>query len=85
MTELLKQPQFSPLDVASQVLLIFAGTNGYVDDVPVARVGQFEKKYLEYMNTVHRKLVGEIKKEGKISESLTSELKKATVDFKAKF
>lgn len=85
MMELLKQRQFVPLEVTKQVLLIFAGSYGLLDDVPVNRIGEFEEKYLDYMETVHRKLVGEIKKEGKLSDGLIESLKKAVIDFKKKF
>ncbi|MBI3576545.1 F0F1 ATP synthase subunit alpha [Candidatus Gottesmanbacteria bacterium] len=85
MMELLKQRQFVPLEVTKQVLLIFAGSYGLLDDVPVNRIGEFEEKYLDYMETVHRKLVTEIKKEGKLSDGLIESLKKAVTDFKKKF
>lgn len=85
MTELLKQRQFTPMDVTHQTLLIFAGTGGFLDDVPITRVEEFEEKFLDYMDSVHRKLVLEVKKEGKFSESALEELKKAVADFKKKF
>ncbi len=85
MTELLKQPQFRPLDVTAQVLLIFAGTNGFLDDVPLSRIGEFEEKFLDYMETVHRRLVTDVKKEGKLGDSTVESIKKAMADFKKKF
>lgn len=85
MTELLKQRQFAPLDVIRQALLIFAGTNGFLDDVPLTRVVEFEEKFIDYMESVHRSLVTEVKKEGKFNEKMTEELKKAVADFKKKF
>lgn len=85
MTELLKQRQFTPMDVTHQALLIFAGTGGFLDDIPITRVTEFEEKFLDYMDSIHRKLVTEVKKEGKFSEHALEELKKAVVDFKKKF
>ena len=85
MTELLKQHQFVPMEVTKQALIVFAGTNGYLDDIPLTRVAQFEEKFLEYMDSVHRKFVTEIRKEGKFSDKAIEELKKAVIDFKKKF
>ncbi len=85
MTEILKQKQFVPMPVTSQAILIFAGSYGFLDDVPVARMAEFEEKYLEYMDSVHRKLVAEIKKAGKFSDEIIADLKKAITDFKKKF
>jgi F-type H+-transporting ATPase subunit alpha len=85
MVELLKQKQFVPLPIPQQVMLIFAGTYGYLDDIPIPRIGEFGAKYLEYMETVHGKLLKEIKKEGKLSEGTIDKLKKAVEDFKKNF
>ena len=49
LTELLKQPQFSPLQVEEQVVVIFAGTKGYLDKIPTAAVGRFEAEFLRHM------------------------------------
>lgn len=83
--EILKQRQFVPMSVEKQVVLLFAGTYGFLDDIPLTRLAEFETKYLEYMETIHRKLIAEIKKEGKLSDELIEDLKQATVDFKKNF
>jgi len=85
MVELLKQKQFIPLPVSKQIVLIFAGTYGYLDDIPISRIAEFETKYLEYMETVHLKLVNQIKKEEKITDEIKDKLKKAIEDFKKNF
>lgn len=85
MTELLKQPQFVPMSVEKQVVIIFAITSGFLDDLPIQRISEFEKKYLEYMETVHSKLLLKIKKEKILSEDLITFLKEATGDFKKRF
>ncbi len=60
LVELLKQPLNSPMSVEEQVVSIFAGTKGYIDDVPVADVGRFEEELLEFMRTRHAGLLQEI-------------------------
>ncbi len=85
LTELLKQPQFEPMAVEEQVILLWAGNNGFLDEIPVDKVSEFETKYLDYMKTVQAKLLLEIKKTKKIEEETEKQLKKATEDFKKKF
>jgi F-type H+-transporting ATPase subunit alpha len=60
LTELLKQPQFSPLKVEEQVAVIFAGTRGYLDPIPVAAVGKFEQQLLRLLREEHGSLLGDI-------------------------
>ena len=64
LVELLKQPLNSPMSVEEQVVSIFAGTKGYIDDVPVADVGRFEEELLEFMRTRHAGLLQEIRTSG---------------------
>lgn len=85
MTELLKQRQYVPLSVEKQVVLIFAAGNGYLDDLEIKRISEFETKFLEYMETVHSKLMQKIKKEKMLSDETVSALKKAIDDFKKSF
>jgi F-type H+/Na+-transporting ATPase subunit alpha len=85
MTELLKQKQYVPMEITHQILLMFAATNGYLDDVPISKIEQFEEKFLQYMDTVHKKSVELLRKEGKVSDALSESLKKAVADFKKKF
>ena len=58
LTELLKQPQFSPLKVEEQVAVIFAGVNGYLDQLPVNKVGEFEQGFLALLRSDHKDLLG---------------------------
>jgi F-type H+-transporting ATPase subunit alpha len=60
LTELLKQPQFSPLKVEEQVAVIFAGTRGYLDPIPVAAVSKFEQQLLRLLREEHGALLGDI-------------------------
>lgn len=85
MVELLKQKQYAPLAVEKEIALIYAGTNGYLDDIEITRIGEFEAKFLEYMETIQRKLLSLVKKEKKLDDKLSEQLKKAIVDFKKSF
>jgi F-type H+-transporting ATPase subunit alpha len=60
LTELLKQPQFSPLKVEEQVVVIFSGTRGYLDPIPVAAVGKFEQQLLRLLREEHTDILGDI-------------------------
>ena len=68
LTELLKQPQYSPLKVSEQVLSIYAGTKGYLDKVPVADVNRFESKLLDHARAEHKKLLDKIDSTGVLDE-----------------
>lgn len=85
MVELLKQPQYRPLSVEKQVALIFAGTFGFLDDIPINKIGEFQERYLENLETYHLKLLQRIKKERSLSEETIQNLKKVIVDFKKNF
>ena len=61
LTELLKQPQFSPLGFEEQTAVIFAGTNGYLDSVPVTRVTEYEAELLSFLRSQHADLLGLIR------------------------
>src|SRR3954466_1582729 len=80
--EIFKQPQYSPIPVEIQVAVIWAVQNGYVDNVPVERVKEFQTKLTEFMSTRKADLLNTIAKEKVMSESLTAELKSATDQFK---
>ena len=64
LVELLKQPLNSPMPVEEQVLVIFAGTKGYLDDIPVADVKRFESELIEYMRGTHASMLADIKSSG---------------------
>jgi len=77
LTELLKQPQYSPLSVGEQVLSIFAGVRGYLDTIEPKHVSKFEKEYLQALKVEHPKLITEVNKTGK----LTEEQEKLLIEF----
>jgi F-type H+/Na+-transporting ATPase subunit alpha len=81
--EILKQPQYRPLPVEQQVLIIFAVTNGYLDEVEVGAVRAWEKGFLDFMAAQHAGIADEIKTKKALSEDLTARLRKAIDQFKA--
>jgi len=84
MVELLKQGQYQPMPVENQVISIFAGTNGYLDDVPVSKVRQFEEELLDFVKREQSKIQRDIVSKGKLDDELTAELKKMLAVFKSK-
>jgi F-type H+-transporting ATPase subunit alpha len=76
MVEILKQPQYRPLEVVDQVMIIFAANSGTLDDIPTARVPAFEQEFLQYM----RDLKGDIRSQIAEKKELTPELKTALTD-----
>jgi F-type H+-transporting ATPase subunit alpha len=81
-TELFKQPQYNPIPVEIQVAVIWAVQNGYVDDVPVERIKEFQDQLTEFLTTRKDDLVRKIGKEKQLSPPLTEELKAAAEQFK---
>ncbi|HWK81214.1 MAG TPA: F0F1 ATP synthase subunit alpha [Thermomicrobiales bacterium] len=83
MTEVLKQPQYNPLPVEQQVAILWAGSAGQLDDVPVDQIRTFEAGYLEYLTTSQAGLLERIKTEKALTDEIVADLTKATQDFKA--
>ncbi|KAI3654457.1 hypothetical protein MP228_001176 [Amoeboaphelidium protococcarum] len=75
LTELLKQKQYSPLPVEEQVVIIYAGVNGFLDKLPVNKVGEFEKAIIPFVKSQYPELIDGIKKDGKISDDMNKKLK----------
>ncbi|KKC33437.1 F0F1 ATP synthase subunit alpha [Devosia psychrophila] len=82
LTELLKQPQFSPLKMEEQVAVIFAGANGYLDSIPVNKVGDFEKSVLSALRGKYAALLATIASEKALSDDSRAQLKAALDDVK---
>ena len=80
--EIFKQPQYNPIPVEVQVLVIWTAQNGYLDQVPVARVKEFQNKLTEYFTTRKGELLARIGKEKAISDALKADLKAAADEFK---
>ncbi len=83
--EILKQKQFSPYTVEDQVLSIWAVSNGFLDDLPVERVQDFEAKYLDFMRSRYSQIGETIRDSGKMDDDLTEKLKAATEEFKSSY
>ncbi len=83
--EMLKQPQYAPMPVESQVVVIYAVTNGYLDDFPVKRVGAWERGFLDFMATNKGEFMVALRAEQVLNEALEGELKGALGDFNALF
>ena len=83
LTELLKQPQFSPLKTEEQVVVIYAGVNGYLDKIPVAKVGEFEQGLLRLVRDSHVDLLEGIRTKKELTDELGDQLK-SVVDGYAK-
>ena len=84
MTELLKQGQYQPMPVADQVISIYAGVNGFLDDVPVGKIRQFEEDLLRYVAQHHPQMRKDVATKGKIDDALGGELKQILTTFKQK-
>ncbi|AQZ51272.1 MULTISPECIES: F0F1 ATP synthase subunit alpha [Martelella] len=85
LTELLKQPQFSPLKTEEQVAVIFAGVNGYLDKLPVGKVRDFEKGLLSHMRGEAKDVLEAIRTEKALSDDLKAKLKSAIEAFAKNF
>jgi F-type H+-transporting ATPase subunit alpha len=75
LTELLKQPQYSPLSTAEQVCVIFAGVKGYLDKVPTKEVGKFEQALLSELRTSSKEIIEEITSKSVLSDTAEAKLK----------
>ncbi|KAG2182459.1 hypothetical protein INT43_007389 [Umbelopsis isabellina] len=75
LTELLKQPQYSPLSIESQVPIVFAGVNGYLDKLPVGKIVEWEKDFVQYVKANHNDVLEEIRSKGVLSKELENKLR----------
>ena len=85
LVELLKQPQYTPFPVERQVASIWAGTNGYLDDVPVSDVRRFEREFLDFVGRSHKGVYDSIVQTGKLGDDVVSGLETAIKAFKQQF
>jgi F-type H+-transporting ATPase subunit alpha len=85
MVEILKQGQYQPLPVEKQVAIIFAGTNGYLDDVPLEQCGKFEAELYRFVDNAHRGLWEEIRTKRVLDDALRASLKAVIEEFKTRF
>tara|TARA_Y100000589_G_scaffold74323_1_gene67661 strand:+ start:387 stop:1931 length:1545 start_codon:yes stop_codon:yes gene_type:complete len=85
LTEILKQPQYSPLKVEEQVVIIFAGVKGHLDEIEINNVTSFEKTLLEHLRSSGKKILETINKEQAINDNLEKEINTFIEDVKKKF
>lgn len=80
--EILKQPQYTPIKIEHQVMIIYAATNRYLADVPIEKIKSFEKDFYKYMDTHYPEVGKEIKSTGKLEPEIEEKLKAAIIEFK---
>jgi F-type H+/Na+-transporting ATPase subunit alpha len=85
LTEILKQNQYQPLTVIEQIVSIFAGTQGFADDLKVAEVSVFLKELLQFMDTAKKSMIQKLTDEKALSDALRAELLQALKEFKEKY
>ncbi len=85
LTEILKQPQYQPVDMEKQVLIIWAATNGFLDDVSIENVRRFETELLRFIENSHPGLLQNIREKKAINDETKADLKQALTDFKERF
>jgi F-type H+-transporting ATPase subunit alpha len=83
LVELLKQPQYKPMPVEQEVMVIFAGTKGHLDDVPLSRIAEFQDKFLQYMGTQGQAVQNELAEKRDLSDELAKKLDEALKAFKS--
>jgi F-type H+-transporting ATPase subunit alpha len=85
LVEVLKQPQYRPVPVEKQVAIIYAVTNGYLDDVKVPSIRQWERDFLEYLEASHAQVLKDIRTKKALDDDITNRLKAAIAAFKPLF
>ena len=85
LVELLKQPQYKPMAAEDQVVSLYCGTKGYLDDIPVEAVSRFESEILEYMNSQKSDIMDEIREKKDIDSELDKKIAAAIDEFKKTF
>src|SRR5882724_9304951 len=82
LTEILKQPQYKPMSVENQVLVIWAATNGYVDDIAIENVRQFEAELLQFVENSHPSLLQSIREKKTLTDEIKTDLQQVLTYFK---
>ena len=85
MVEILKQDQYEPMSVVDQILIIWAGSKGKLDDVPVDRVREYENAFLEFIAATHSEIVEQLGETGEVTEELEALLSPVCDDFSRSF
>jgi len=85
LVELLKQDQYRPLPFSKQILIIYAGTNGYLDDLNVEQIREFEAELYKYIDSMNAKLLDAIMQKKTIDDDLKADVEKTLKEFKQRF
>ena len=85
LTEVLKQPQYLPLPVEKQILILFAGANAFLDDIPVEECRKFESGLNQFIENGHPGILQRIREEKKLDDALRADLQAALKEFKERF
>jgi F-type H+/Na+-transporting ATPase subunit alpha len=85
LVEILKQDQYQPLPFGKQILIIFAGTNGYLDDLEVEQIRSFEAELYKYVDTANPKMLTTLMEKKTIDDALKAGMKKTLDEFKQRF
>jgi F-type H+-transporting ATPase subunit alpha len=85
LTEILKQDQYNPLPFSKQILIIYAGTNGFLDELPVEQCREFEKQLYTYVDTMNPGLFKTIEEKKALDDPIKKEMNKALKEFKERF
>ncbi len=85
LVEVLKQPQFQPLPVEKQIIILFAATNAYLDDLPVEDCRMFEEELYRFVDNAHPRLMEKIRTQKKIDDSMREEIHAVLKEFKQRF
>lgn len=85
LTEILKQPQFHPIPVEKQIVLIYAATNGFLDDIPLTEIKRYEKEYYEFLDNLHADLLNELLDKRELTDDIKSRLDEAIKNFNSSF
>ena len=85
MVETLKQPQYSPLNVEEQILIIYTAVRGFLTDIPVDKVVKFQQDFLKFMNANHAEIGQAIAKQQKMDSALEESINKAIEEFKSTY
>jgi F-type H+-transporting ATPase subunit alpha len=85
LVEVLKQPQYQPVPVEKQVAIIYAVTNGHLDDVAVEHIRQWERDFIEYLESSHAAVLNDIRSKKALDDDITNRLKSAITAFKSLF
>ena len=85
MVEILKQNQYVPMSVSQQVAIIYAGVNGYMDKIDLAKIGEYESGLMDYLSANSQAVLDSITSAGKIDEDTEKELKSALESYSSTF